>query len=204
MCMSETRQNAVEMRPCDGHRSNQQWKWKDGGSSTHLLVNYALGKCVEAEGDQHYVSLKECNNYSAQQHWRYISGSQTIFNPDSGKVLDVRGAEQYIEDATGVIIWDDNDATGYANTYQQRWYFMPSGDARKFQEGVDLVDAHGGISASLACVSTFAMLAVLLAACALRSKWSHRQNTEDFDTLLTSDEDVMHKQKQSASGFPHV
>jgi len=103
-----------------------------------------------------------------------------------------------------VIIWDDNDATGYANTYQQRWYFMPSGDARKFQEGVDLVDAHGGISASLACVSTFAMLAVLLAACALRSKWSRHQNTEESDTLLGSDEDVMHKQKQSAGGFPHV
>jgi len=135
MCMSDNGNSAVEMRPCDGHKSTQQWTWKDGGSSTHLLVNYALGKCVEAEGDQQWVNLKDCNSGSAQQQWKYVSGSRTIFNPDSGKVLDVYGAERYIADRTGVIIWGDNTAIDYGYTFHQQWHFMPSGDddfAQKF------------------------------------------------------------------------
>jgi len=193
MCMSETRQDAVEMRSCNERMSNQQWKWKDVGSGTHLLVNYGLGKCIQAEGDQHYVSLKDCEDGSVKQHWRYISDSATILNPDSRKVLDVGGAEQYIADKTGVIIWGDNQAIDYKFFNHQMWHILPVNDNevfRKFQEGVEMADVRGGISASLACVSTFAILASVPAARALRSKWNLQQDTEDFDTFLRSDDDA--------------
>lgn len=184
MCMTETRKSAVEMRPCNARISNQQWKWKGGG----LLMNPAVGKCIQAEGDQHYVSLKECNPRSAQQHWRYMGDKPgTLYNHDSDKVLDVKGAETYVADRTGVIIWSDDKARDYTPNLQQRWTFLPHQEeiSQTIQEGAALEDDQGGISASLACVSAFAVLAFLIAALAFRSKWSRRQETEHSDELTS-------------------
>jgi len=118
-----------------------------------------------------------------------VSGSKTIFNPHYGKVLDVYGAESYIADKTGVIIWGDNRAADYKYTAHQQWDFAPWSDiafSGKFQEGV-VVDMRAGTSASLACVTAFAVFAVLLAARALRKERNCHQDMEDSETLLRLD-----------------
>jgi len=188
MCMAEVRQSAVEMRPCNAMESHQKWKWKDH----KLLMNPALGKCIQAEGDRQWVSLQHCNRENPRQHWKYNpSGYKkgTLENHDSNKILDAWGAETYIADKTGVIIWGDNRQNDYSYWEHQEWKFLPrkAEISQKFQEVDALVDARGGISASLTCVSAFVMLTVLLAASAVRRKWNSPQDTEDVDELLKSD-----------------
>jgi len=199
MCMAETRQNAVEMRPCNRHVSDQKWQWRDGGLFGglfgDLLMNPALQKCIQADGDRNYVSLQDCNSGNARQLWKYQGEKPggTLYNPDSKKVLDVMGAERWIADRTGVIIWGDNQKIDYQYCEHQEWKILPPDDKKilLFQKGYVLDNARGGSSASLTCVSAFVMLAVLLAARVVRSKWN-RQDTEDSDTegadvLLKSD-----------------
>jgi len=190
MCMSESRRRTdVDMRPCNKEKSEQHWKWKDGATAGgyHMLLNPATNQCLQAEGGDEYVILRDCRKGSVKQQWKYVRGSKTIFNPHYGQVLDVQGAEQYVEEGNYLITYHDNKAANYGYTAHQQWNFKPWNDialSGKFQEGV-VVDMRAGLSTSLAGATTFAVFAVLLVARALRKERNCHQDMEDSETLLS-------------------
>jgi hypothetical protein len=84
----------VFARPC-ANTFNQVWNWEDSeiqGLGTSVGIDGVHEKCLDVRGggkaDGTLVQIFECNGTGAQE-WIY-TGAGTIFNPQSGKCLDLK------------------------------------------------------------------------------------------------------------------
>ena len=110
--------SVVFARPCV-NAFNQVWNWEDfeiQGLGTSVGIGGVHEKCLDVRGggtaDGTLVQIFECNGTGAQE-WIY-TGTGTIFNPHSGKCLDLKTVNRFGFNEYQAVIQTCNNSQNWA------------------------------------------------------------------------------------------
>ena len=105
-------------RPC-ANTFNQVWNWEDfeiQGLGTSVGIGGVHETCLDVRGggtaDGTLVQIFECNGTGAQE-WIY-TGTGTIFNPQSGKCLDLKTVNRFGFNEYQAVIQTCNNSQNWA------------------------------------------------------------------------------------------